>query len=402
MKVDSLRKRVSVILAVVLVVWVHDITHAETPGQVPRGLTPASAPDRLQQALERYRQIAAQGDWPFLDPGPPLRRGDRGTEVIRLRTRLEISGDLRRQEGDQRAHFDATLERAVRVFQQRQGLAADGVVGVATRSALNVPVATRVQQMALNLRRWRALSNNLGERYILVNIPDFTLQVIEHSQPVMTMRVIVGKPTWPTPTLSSSILQVVINPAWEVPPRIARLEILPMIKRDPTYALRNRLKILQGWDSEAREIDPQKLDWSTLSLDNFPYHLRQEPGPTNALGRLKFVFPNPFHVYMHDTPERSLFSRRKRLFSHGCIRLEKAFDLATYLVQNLPAWSRSRLRAAIRQHHEQRIHLPEALPVHLVYFTAWVDERNTVQFRPDVYGYDQTQIPHEKASGSCG
>jgi murein L,D-transpeptidase YcbB/YkuD len=402
MKVDLLRKRVSVILAVVLVVWVHDMTHAEMPGQASREFTPASASDRLHQALERYRQIAARGGWPLLAPGPPLRRGDRGEQVIRLRTRLQISGDLRRQEGDQRAHFDATLEQAVRVFQRRHGLAADGIVGVATRSALNVPAATRVQQMALNLRRWRALSDNLGERYVLVNIPDFTLQVIEHSQPVMTMRVIVGKPTWPTPTLSSSILQVVINPAWEVPPRIARLEILPMIKRDPTYALRNRLKILQGWDSEAREIDPQKLDWSTLSLDNFPYHLRQEPGPTNALGRLKFVFPNSFHVYMHDTPKRSLFTRRKRLFSHGCIRLEKAFDLATYLVQRLPAWSRPRLRVAMHRSHELWIHLPEALPVHLVYLTAWVDENHTVQFRPDVYGYDQTQTPHEKAPESCG
>ena len=359
---------------------------------------------RLRQALERYRQLAIQGGWPRLPDGDTLRKGDRGITVSVLQHRLHVTGDFDPWPADHSGLFDDAIEHAVRTFQQRHGLVADGIVGHETRHALQVSAAERVQQLALNLKRWHDLPASLGPRYILVNVPGFNLQVIENEQLVMHMRVVVGRPSWATPLFSSTLTAVVVNPAWDVPPRIAREEIVPHLRRDPEYLTTHNFKLFEGWGAEAEEISPHRIDWSQINTTHFPYRLHQRPGPNNALGRLKFIVPNPFYVFLHDTPARTLFRHAVRAYSHGCIRLEKPEALAAYLLRSDPAWTGARLDAAMAQGRQHTIELSEPIPVHLVYHTAWVDTDGTVHFRPDIYGYDQASTEtHDKAHAMpCG
>jgi L,D-transpeptidase YcbB len=344
---------------------------------------------QLRRALARYRAVEAQGGWPIVPDGPPLSKGARGERVVALRTRLVMAGDLDPGLPHQAALFDEAIEHALRRFQRRHGLAVDGVVSPTTRAALNVPVEARVRELELNMERWRWLPRDLGSRYILVNIANSTLEVVERGSPVLRMRVIVGRPDRRTPVLSARMTSLVLSPYWHVPPRIAIEDQLPLIRRDPAYLTKQGLTIFQSWGDEARTIDPHTIDWSKVTADTFSYRLRQDPGPRNALGRMKFMFPNRFQVYLHDTPSRKLFAKRGRALSSGCIRLERAIDLAAYVLRGDPHWSRERILAAIEKPSEQTVRLPEPIPVHLVYWTAWAHPDGTVQFRQDIYAADQ-------------
>jgi murein L,D-transpeptidase YcbB/YkuD len=346
---------------------------------------------RLRQALAHYRRLAAQGGWPSIAPGPVLRLGDRDPRLVALRQRLRITGELGPASPVAVNLFDEAVEQAVRLFQERHGLDVDGVVGPTTLAALNVPVAARVRQIAVNMDRWRWLPQHLGARYLVVNIANFTLDVMEQEQVVMTMRVVVGTPQQRTPIFSDTMTHLILNPYWRVPPSIARREILPRLRREPGYLATQNIKLLRGQGAEAREVNPHSIDWSAVTAQNFNYSLRQDPGPDNALGRVKFMFPNVFDVYMHDTPQRRLFARPVRAFSHGCIRLEQPIALAEYLLRGQPSWSREKILAAIARGAESYVRLPEVLPVHLVYWTAWVSENGVLHFRPDIYGYDTRQ-----------
>ncbi len=339
----------------------------------------------LRQALARYRHIAAQGGWPTIPGGAPLRPGERSERVETLRTRLRITGDLEGRPGTEEKRYDEAVEHAVRAFQTRHGLDADGAVGSGTLTALNVPAAVRVRQLMQNMERWRWLPQDLGRRYILVDVPAFTLQVVERDQPVMTMRAVVGKPSWPTPVLSTTMTSIVLNPDWRVPPSIAAQELLPIFRANPGYLAQHNMKVSYG----PHEVDPSSIDWFKVSANNFPYRLRQEPGPKNPLGNIKFLFPNRFQVYLHDTPARALFTKPERAFSHGCIRLEKPAELAEYVLRG--SWTRERIQAALGQRTSRTVPLAEPLPLHLVYRTAWVNDDGVVHFRPDIYGYDNLQ-----------
>jgi murein L,D-transpeptidase YcbB/YkuD len=343
---------------------------------------------RLRQALAHYRRLAAQGGWPSIAVGPVLRLGDRDARLRVLRQRLRITGELGSESPGAVDLFDQAVEQAVRVFQARHGLDVDGVVGPTTLAALNVPVTARLQQIAVNLDRWRWLPQHLGARYVVVNIADFTLEVVEQEHAVMTMHVVVGTPQQRTPVFSDTMTHLILNPYWRVPPSIARQEILPRLRREPGYLATQNIKLLRGQGAEVREVNPHSVNWSAVTAQNFNYFLRQEPGPDNALGRLKFLFPNAFGVYMHDTPQRTLFARSVRAFSHGCIRLEQPMALAEYVLRGQPSWSREKILATIARGGERYVRLPEALPVHLVYWTAWVSDRGLLHFRPDIYGYD--------------
>jgi murein L,D-transpeptidase YcbB/YkuD len=289
--------------------------------------------------------------------------------------------------------FDRALEAAVRGFQRRHGLAPDGRVGEATLAALNVPVAERIRQLELNLERWRWLPADLGNRYIVVNLPGYDLRVVERQRgangdgetTVMDMRTVVGRTELPTPAMSATITQIVLNPFWNIPADIAEKEMIPELAKDPAYLAKRQIKVLSR-EKGRHAVDPRKIDWESEGW-RFEYRLRQEPGPRNSLGQLKFVLANPFGIYLHDTPKRSLFRQLKRAISHGCIRVEHPHELAAYLLAGTQ-WSRDAIASVVASDKRKFIDLPGPVPVYLVYFTAWVDEDGNAQFRDDVYGDD--------------
>jgi murein L,D-transpeptidase YcbB/YkuD len=351
-------------------------------------LPPQAGYARLRQALARYRDIAAKGGWPTIPEGPKLQVGDRNERVVLLRSRLSVTGDLASRSSNDEELFDYALGEAVRSFQKRNGLESDGVVGPKTLSALNIPAEERVRQMEINMERWRWLPQDLGDRYILINIANFELDVLENNTPVMTMRIVVGRSYRRTPVFSDKMTYLVLNPYWNVPTNIAIEDIVPQVSKDPNYLAQKNMKVFRGWGADTKEIDPTTIDWSKVSKNNFAYRFRQEPGSSNALGRIKFMFPNRFNVYLHDTPSRELFEKNERTFSSGCIRIEKPLDLAEYVMRGDPLWSREKILVAIERHVEQTVRLPKPLSIHLLYWTAWANEDETVQFRNDIYGRD--------------
>lgn len=359
-------------------------------GKILRELLPGEAVyARTRGALALYREILGKGGWPLVPTGAPLREGDRDSRVKVLRERLTVTGDYVGEKTEDPDLFDGYLGRAVRRFQARHGLGVDGVVGNATSMALNAPVEERIEQILLNMERWRWLPRSLGSSHILVNMADFDLRVVEEGRPVLRMRVIVGKDYRQTPVLSDRIRYLVLNPYWHVPHMIAVEDMLPQIRKDPEYLRRERVQVFRGWGNEAQEVDPAAIDWSRLGETRFPYRLRQEPGPQNALGQIKFMFPNRFGVYLHDTPKRSLFNRAERLFSSGCIRIEKPLELAAYLLREDPRWTMETLQAALAEKRDEKVMLPRPEPIHLLYCTAWAEPDGTVHFRRDIYGRDR-------------
>lgn len=344
--------------------------------------------DRLVRALARHRQILVSGGWPQVFPGPPLQDGDRGPRVAALRERLLASGDLERPPVSDPAAFDTMVTKAVRRFQTRHGQIADGVVGTETLDELNVPLSYRIRQLQLNLERWRWLPRDLGARHILVNIPGFELAVIDSGQRKAEMRVIVGRESRGTPILSSRVTCLEFNPYWNVPLNVARKDLLPRVQEDPDYLRERNIKVFSSWQPQAVELAVESVDWHDLDPWALAYRFRQEPGPENALGRIKFMFANPFNVYLHDTPDSGLFELSRRCFSSGCVRVEDPLALAAYLLDGRPQWTPERIEQAMTSGDNLPASLPAPLPVHILYFTAWVDESGAAHFRPDVYGRD--------------
>lgn len=366
---------------------------AVTSGRVGETLQALAPPyagyHRLRDELARYRDIRDSGGFVPVAWGPSLKPGAAGIRVDALCRRLRQGSDLPPTEPCREGMLYDNLQPAVTRFQRRHGLEDDGITGPQTLAALDVSAAERLQQIELNLERWRWLPHDLGRRHIVVNIAGFNLEVVEDDRRVMSMRVIVGKPYQQTPVFSERMRYLVFSPYWQVPYSIATREILPKLREDPAYLARENLTVLQGWGGDEKIVDPATVDWDSVSAKGFPYRFRQEPGPDNSLGRVKFMFPNRFNVYLHDTPSRQLFQRSERTFSHGCIRIEKPMELAEYLLAEREGWDRQRILDAASRQQEQAVSLPEPVPVHILYWTAWASADGSVQFRQDIYNRDR-------------
>jgi murein L,D-transpeptidase YcbB/YkuD len=343
----------------------------------------------LQKALPMYEYAAAH-PWPIIPANTTLKLGAKNAGVPLLRDRLKATGDLLPDNDYGDAVFDRQLADAVMNFQERNGLKADGVVGADTLHELNISAQERLKQIQLNIQRWAILSKQMGDHYVLVNIPDYHLYVIDHDQKVLTMKAIVGKTERPTPEISSTITTIVLNPRWNVPKLIANKDIVPKVIADPTYLEKMHIKILNRQEETPTEIDPQTINWQLAETDGFPYHFRQDPGPDNALGLVKFEFQNSEDVYLHDTPTKNLFDEDKRHFSSGCIRLEHPFELVTYLMKEDPEWNSEKEQQILAMGKTTYVRAATPTPVFITYLTAWVDDSGKIEFRDDVYGRDMS------------
>jgi len=344
---------------------------------------------KLKSALLKYKNIKNSGGWHKVPVGPKLRKGDTGKRIAALRSRLIISEDLTDSKNDNEEYFDEALENSVKKFQARNGLKIDGVVGSSTLSVLNISVEDRIEQIKLNMERWRWLPQDLGKRYIMVNTANFELDIIENGQSVTSSRAIVGKKKRPTPALSRKITYLELNPYWNIPHKIAINDVLPCIKNDSNYLKDKSIRLFENWEDGAKEVNPESIDWGTVTKKNFGYKLRQDPTNSNALGRVKFIFPNKFSIYLHDTPAHELFNKIKRTFSSGCVRVEKPIKLAAYLLTDNSKWTFEKLTAEVNSKKTRTILLSDPINIHILYWTAWVDKDGIVNFRDDIYGRDR-------------
>jgi len=341
---------------------------------------------RLQSYLEGYRKLAAAGGWPRVPEGPTLKPGAADERLPILARRLAITGDLPAAAAAAPVSVYADpLESAVVNFQERHGLDADGIVGPATLRALNVPVEDRVNQIRLNLERGRWVLDNLEDDFVVVNIAGFRAYLYRDQKPVWSTRVVVGKTYHKTPVFRSLLKYIVFNPTWTVPYSIATKEMLPAIQRDPNYLSARNFDVK---DRNGDIIDPAGVDWSQVTRRNFGYTFVQRPGVSNALGEIKFIFPNQHSVYLHDTPSKTLFARAERTFSHGCIRVDRPFDFAEVLLQQ-DGWNREMIDAEIASRNTRSVFLSQPLPVLLLYWTAAIGEDGQIHFYNDVYERDQ-------------
>ncbi|QUS40833.1 murein L,D-transpeptidase [Tardiphaga alba] len=341
---------------------------------------PQSA-QRTEEALKRYRAIAAKGGWPLIPAEAKYAAGAEGPDVELLRRRLVVTGDLFTVESS--GPYNDELIAGVKRYQLRNGLLATGLVGPRTLAALNVPVDKRIQQLEASLQRMQAIGFKFGERYVVVNIPAAFAEAIEGDKVVRRYRVIVGKSEKPSPTVTSQINNVNLNPTWTVPSSITKHEITARMRKDPGYLARMHMQVLDG---RGNALDPASIDWSESKVPDVT--VRQDPGEWNALGRVRIDMPNSYAVYMHDTNQRNLFANDYRFDSHGCARVDNVRDLAAWLLKDTPNWERPQIDAAIATSQRQDVKLTKSVPVAWVYLTAWMARDGIVQFRNDIYDQD--------------
>ena len=344
---------------------------------------------RGRERLKDYRAIAAAGGWPVIPDGPTIKPGMSDERVPALRTRLEITKDLAPASTTVAAAdpnlYDATLEQAVKAFQDRHGLTPDGAIGPGTRAAMNVPVEQRIDQIRINLERGRWTLHEMKGEFVLVDVAGFYVSYFRNDEPIWTSKVIVGRDERETPIFRSKITYVVFNPTWTIPPGILVKDKLPDLRRNPGALKKMNIRVLDG---SGREVNPYSVNWHKYGPSRLPpYQFVQDPGPNNALGLVKVMFPNPYLVYLHDSPAKSLYEQDQRTFSSGCIRVQKAFDLAE-LVLNDPQWNKQAMDAVIATKETRTVNLKQPVPVLILYWTAQPRPDGQVVFRNDVYGRD--------------
>lgn len=337
----------------------------------------------LKKALKQYKTLE-EGEPIKINSGITIKPGDKDVRIFQIKKKLFQLQYINSQE--EQFFYDETLQEAIQLFQKRHGIKEDGDIGNQTIERLNISIAYRIKQIKANLERWRWLPNNLGNYYLIVNIANFELEVIKNNEIVKTHRIIVGKPFRKTPVFSSQMKFLVFNPDWTVPPGIIKGDIIPGAKKDPNFIQKKRLNI---YDSNGKLLDPSHIDWTSSAPYSYTY--KQPPGKENALGAVKFMFPNSHHVYLHDTPSKDLFEKEERAFSSGCIRVQNPLLLAEYLLDD-PKWNGNKIEEVVKTEKTQTVQLKEQPMVYLLYWTAWQDATGAVHFRKDIYERDQTLI----------
>jgi murein L,D-transpeptidase YcbB/YkuD len=337
------------------------------------------------QALADFRQIEQAGGWQALSAGATLREDERDPRAQELRARLRITGQLSAADDTGTDLFDAGLAAAVQRFQDQHGLDIDGAVGPGTFAALNVPVGTRIDQLRMALERMRWIMDDRDDNMLVVNIAGFRAILVQNGAETWNGRVMVGKPFRKTPVFRDDIEYLVFNPTWTVPPGILAKDTLPAIQRDPGYLERTNMTVLTH---DGTPVDPATIDWPSMQARGFPYILWQQPGPKNAMGQVKFIFPNEHFVFLHDTPSRNLFDRPERAFSSGCIRVENPLELAELLLDDKDKWSRADIDSILAQKKTRTIHLRDDFSVMLMYLTALTEPDGTTRFYRDIYERD--------------
>jgi murein L,D-transpeptidase YcbB/YkuD len=337
----------------------------------------------LQQAIQRYRQIVAQGGWPVIAEKVTLRPGDTGSEVATIRQHLIVEGDL--AGSGRNPTFDQEFLEGLARFQIRNGLRVSGFVDSRTLAALNVTAPERLKQLESNLARIQGMmSINKAPRYVLVNVPAFVAQAVQNGTLALESNVVAGKPARATPQVSAKIVEVNFFPTWSVPEIVAQQDLIPKIRKDPSYFSEEHFSVMTDWKSPP--LDPAVVDWNSPQVVS--YKFRQDPGPFNALGVVRINMPNKYSVYMHDTPLKQLFGQSARAFSSGCVRVEKVLELVAWLLSDQKGWTLDKVQAQVDSGQKIDVKLAKPVPVHFVYLTAFAGANGVAQFRPDIYGRD--------------
>jgi len=351
----------------------------------------------LREALIDYLEIQRNGGWPHIPFEKTLNPGDIHESVSLLRERLRITGEYGSCSSEEENRYGECLKESITSFQKRHGLAADGVIGKETIAALNVPVEKRIEQIRLNLDRIKWLHERNSKRHIVVNIPAFTLFFEEDRNLRLQMKVITGTRKNPTPVFSNTVQTIVLNPHWNVPKSIIQKEMIPKLLRNPNAMAKEKIEIYTGWDKDAKKVSGGSVNWGKYRYSKtMPYRFAQTPGYHNALGKMKFLFPNQFSVYMHDTPTKRLFDQNVRAFSHGCIRLEQPNELLKTFSDFNDNIDFEKTQTILKGKKKAYMNVPNRVPVDIVYLTAYVDYDGVLQFRNDIYGYDEMQLQSYK------
>lgn len=341
--------------------------------------------DLLKSQLKRYYELEKLDSWsPIVPDKKSYKPGDSSVVLPAIRKRLYLLGDLATPDTAAMV-YESNLETAVKNFQERHGLAVDGAIGPSMITALNVPLSSRIQQIMINMERCRWVPVQLKGDYLAVNIPAFKLFVYEDDSLAWDCNVVVGSINNQSVIFNGNMNTIVFSPYWNIPASIVAKETLPAVKRNKGYLASHNMEVVSG----SGVVNASSIDWGKYSGYNFPYTIRQKPGPNNSLGRVKFLFPNNYSIYLHDTPAKSLFDEPSRAFSHGCIRVAEPKRLAEHLLRNDTAWNSEKIEAAMNKNKETKVTLATPVPVFIAYFTAWVDRQGRLNFRNDVYGHDK-------------
>jgi L,D-transpeptidase YcbB len=371
-----------------------DVSQAEWPQSyeaspemaVAREATPILSPatvDATQAAVQKYQDLVAHGGWNALPGGPELRVGSKSRAVQALRERLVASGDLDPVAGAGPV-YDSFVEAAVKRFQARNGLSQTGVVNEATLSELNVPAAARLQQLETNIVRLRAYSGDLGSRFVLVNIPAASVETVENGVVYSHHAAGVGKIDRQSPIMQTKATEINFNPFWTVPPSLIKKDLIPKMKGDPNYLADEKIRV---FNKDGQEVSPTSIDWNTDEATHYKY--RQDTGADlNSLGFVRINIPNPYGVYMHDTPSKGIFGDDFRFVSSGCVRVQDVRDYVAWLLKDTPGWGRDQIDAVIRSGDRLDVKLAQPVNVYWIYVTAWATPDGVVQFRPDIYQRD--------------